>query len=283
MRYNARMGALLHSVDDIFDVLALAEACLPQDVARVAVFDADGTLWRGDIGDTAFAAAADAGLVNEKTWSGPVRTWAARWAVSLPEDPRVGLPRILAAAHAGELAQAGRARGLDDGAWRRELYEMQAWIYAGHSRAAVEAFGERLFAAGFAAQIFTDMGALLRGLRARHVDVYVASASHGALVAPGARRLDVDRERALGMEPAVDEEGRGLPRTSVCTYGPGKAAVVRKVLEGKRPLLAFGDSVLGTDKELLESAHRPFAIASSGVHREAALRDPRMHLFDPTR
>jgi hypothetical protein len=84
------------------------------------------------------------------------------------------------------------------------------------------------------------------------------------------RRLGVVDDDVLGMTPDLDDNGRTLPRVSVGTFGPDKAALVRGHLRG-RPLLAFGDAVTTTDRELLRSAHRPFAVETRGVHREAAV------------
>ena len=277
------MGSLLPSLDALLTAVREAAAQAGPEVARAAVFDADGTLWRGDIGDAAFEAAAAADMIDRATWDGPVRDWAARWDLELPDEIEAGVARIFRAARGPELADAGVRHGRAEGAWREELYAMQAWVYAGRARSAVQDFGERLFHEGFADGIFTDMHALLRALDALGIEVWIASASHGALVAAGAPRLDVQLARALGMEPALDDEGRTLPRIARGTYGPAKAEAARTALGGRRPLAACGDSVLTTDRELLETAVLPVAVAPRGAHREAALAHTRMHLFDPRR
>jgi phosphatidylglycerophosphatase C len=259
------------TVDSLLAALDRIEpATLPTDVARVAVFDADGTLWRGDIGDVAFERAADAGLIADATWGGPLVAWAASWGVTLPAEKRAGTRRIV------ELAAA---RPFDDHAFKQSLYDMQAWIYAGARRPQLEAFAEAIFIEGFEAGIFADMRRLVAALAARGVEVLVASASHGALVVPGARRLGIDRSFVLGTEPAVDEVGVALPAAGVSMYGPRKAAAVSLRLEGRRPLLAFGDSILTTDKELLALAHLPVAVAPRGAHAEAARAHPTLRVL----
>lgn len=277
------MARLLASLDELVALVRSAAALVGPDVARAAVFDADGTLWRGDIGDAAFEAAAAAGMIDDATWRGPMAEWARRWDLELPADPHSGIARIFRASAGGELARAAQRRGLPEGAWREDLYSMQAWAYAGRTRAAVEAFGARLFDEGFAEGVFLEMRALIDALTAEGIEVWIASASHGALVAAGAHHLHIEAARALGMEPALDDAGVTLPRIARGTYGPGKAEVARHALGGRRPLAAFGDSVLTTDRELLESALVPVAVASHGAHREAALAHPRISLFDPKR
>ena len=276
------MGTL---VDDVAALLQRIpdRSAWPDDVEAVAVFDADHTLWNGDIGDAAFGAAADAGLLSAATWRGPVVDWARGWGLSVGDDPVAGTRAIFAAVESGALQATATARGLDASAWKGSLYAMQAWVYAGLRRDDVAAFGERLFAQGFAERIWEDMRAVVDGLRARGVQVLIASASHGALVVPGAQRLALADDAVAGMEPVVDGDGVIQPAIAQDTYGPGKASVVRRLLGGRRPLLAFGDSVLATDRELLALAHQGVAVATKGAHREAALHDPRLWLFDPRR
>lgn len=277
------MGSLLPSLDALLTAVREAAAQAGPEVARAAVFDADGTLWRGDIGDAAFEAAAGAGMIERATWDGPVRAWAARWDLELPDELQAGVERIFRAARGTELADAGQRHGRAEGAWREELYAMQAWVYAGRPRDAVHDFGARLFDEGFADGVFAEMRALVDALHALGIEVWIASASHGALVAAGAPRLGVPVPRALGMEPALDEAGRTLARIARGTYGPAKAEAARAALAGRRPLAAFGDSVLSTDRELLESAELPVAVAPRGAHRDAALAHARIRLFDPRR
>ena len=258
------------------DVVPLLAGASPAGHARAAVFDADGTLWAGDIGDAAFIACARAGLVSDAMFEGPLAAWAARAGVTLPRDKIAAIDHLVRLHEDGTLAALGRARGLDDDGWRRDYYEMQAWIFADQPREAIVAFGDRLLDDGIGAGIFASMRALLSALEEAGIAVHLASASHAALVEAGARRLGVDPARVAGMEP---EPGLST-RMKARTYGDDKRDTARARL-GAPPLAAFGDSVLFTDRALLESAHAPFAVATKGKHREAALAHARMILVDP--
>lgn len=244
--------------------------------ARAAVFDADGTLWRGDIGDAAFSACARAGLVSDAMFTGPVRAWAARTGLSLPQEKVEGIDRIVHAHESGELASLGAQRGLDEDGWRRDFYEMQAWIYADQRREDVVAFGDMLMRESLAEGIFASMVELLEALEAARIAVHLASASHAALVEAGAVYLRVPAARVAGMEPEPGLTTQMRART----YGADKRNTAAARL-GAAPLAAFGDSVLFTDRALLESAHQPFAVATKGPHREAARLHERMILVDP--
>ena len=103
--------------------------------------------------------------------------------------------RRMAAAASGQLTSTAMARGLPPSGWKADLYAMQAWVYAGRTPTDIEAHGERLFATGFAEHIYGDMQRVVTGLIERGVEVWIASASHRALVIPGARRLGIDPAR----------------------------------------------------------------------------------------
>ena len=278
-------GLMTHPVAELPLLLAAIDVALASDlgadVARAAVFDADGTLWRGDIGDTAFAAACDAGFVDDVTYQGHVRPWAASFGIDLSSETRVGMATLVDPAIHSRFKASAVARGLAETGYRRDFFAMQAWVYAGQKRDDIEAFGERLFAAGFERQIFEQMRELVVALKHRQVDVFIASASHIALVWPGAKRLGIPRDHVMGMSPSLDAKQRQLPELPVTTYGPDKAAVTFGRLQLRRPLLAFGDSVLGTDRELLALSVAPVAVATQGLHRAAAIACPRMLVFDP--
>jgi phosphoserine phosphatase len=257
-------------------VAALVSSTNDAGCVRSAVFDADGTLWAGDIGDAAFAESARAGLVSDAMFAGPLLSWATRVGLTLPGDKVGAIAAIVAAHEDGWLRASGLRRGLGEDGWRREFYEMQAWIFADQPRDAVSLLGRRLMHEGLAARIFPSMQQLLRDLEAHDVVVHIASASHAALVQAGAAILGIPPERVAGMEPTP-----GLSTTmQVRTYGDDKRDTAMATLGG-RPLAAFGDSVLYTDRALLKAAALPFAVATSGAHRDAALADERLVLVDP--
>ncbi len=258
----------------VLDVVAALAAA--HGYARAAVFDADGTLWASDIGDAAFVDSARAGMVSDAMYRGPVRAWAQRLGLSLPDDTIAGIDAIVAAHADGSLRARALAAGLDEDGWRRDYYELQSWIYADQPREAVVDYGRRIMEGGLKAGIFTSMVQLLRDLEAAGVAVHIASASHAALVEAGAVYLGVPKAHVAGMEPKP-----GLSTSMrVRTYGDHKRDTARARL-GSPPLLAFGDSVLFTDRALLESSALPFAVAIRGAHRDAALADPRIILVDP--
>ena len=245
---------------------------LPEGVQPLAAFDADGTLWAGDIGETAFLRGFHEGVILPSTVEGPVLAWAERWGLELPEEPSLAFP-LLCHLCEGEriLEQLPAHACLDDA--RADLYGMQAWAYTGRTALEVEAYGERLFAAGFERTLFSWAPELLAALRERGIEVVIASASHRDLVVPGAARLGIARERVYGSLPRTCPQGTYVPTPGCALYGDAKARVVEEHLAGRgggKPLLAFGDSVAWTDRALLASALMPVAVRPTGVHLEEA-------------
>jgi phosphoserine phosphatase len=253
----------LTTIDALLDIAA---APLAEGVARAAMFDADGTIWRGDIGDEAFARAH--ALVLDSTWPA-LHAFCARYGARVST-----FDELVQLALSRGIGDAARAQGISDDVWRADLFEMQAWVYAGRTRAEIAALGHSF-------DVFPQMRALLDGLRALGVRTAVVSASHGALVE--AAHLPVDA--VYGMEPALDDQGRTIAaRMQRSTYAHGKVTATQEFLASTtlRPLFAFGDSVLATDRALLAYAHVPVAVNAHGAHRDAARAHPRMFLLDPT-
>lgn len=273
---SATLSSLLREIDEALD------RGLPDDVRPLAAFDADGTLWSGDVGETAFLRGFDDGVILPATVSGPLLAWAKRWALDLDDDPALAFARL------GELCDGERilevlpdGMGFDEA--RHDLYAMQAWIYAGRTREEVEAYGERLFRGGLEDTLHPFSAPLLEALCARGLDVIVVSGSHRDLVVPGVARLGLEPARVYGSLPDVDEAGRYLPTDGCALYGDAKERKVRAHLDDKhrgdepggekggvRPLLSFGDSVEATDRALLACAAMPVAVRPTGRHLEAA-------------
>lgn len=257
------------------DVEAWLRAPPPSRSAPLALFDADGTLWAGDLGETAFRRGFVRGVISAPCVEGPLRSWAASWGVHL-EGPAERAFAELAARCEGDqiLAAAPPALG-PDGA-RVDLYSMQAWAYAGASDEALRAYGASLFAEHFAARVHAFVPGLLDALRQRGIETWVISGTHRALIAPAARTLGFADHQIFGSLPERDAAGRYVPTPGCALYGPAKA----RLLEGKRVCLAFGDSVQATDREMLALADIPVAVCPAGAHLEAALAQGMRILYE---
>ena len=206
-------------------------------------FDADDTLWDGDLG---------IGLLE----------WASTRKVLAAADGGKG-----AFARYQELRAADEARGL----------EVCATFFAGLPVARVAELAEAHFRERMAARVFPAIRTLLVFLASRGAAVYVVSASPRFAVLPGTRALGIPDAQVAGIELAA--EG-GVYRDHLAgpiTWRAEKAlALVR--LAGRGPVLAAGNG--SNDLELLASAT---GLAIAVNPSTSARRDGEASLHDAAR
>lgn len=236
----------------------------------VVAFDADGTIWAGDVGEDYFH------YFLERA---PLLEPAARAVEAHAE------------AH-------GIARGADAHATLRAVWdayrhdrfpedvvcEMVAWCAAGRSRADVEALARAAVAPDLASRLRPELAPVLDWVRAHpEVEAWVVSASprfvvDAALEALG-DRLPLSRARVVGIEPLWSGDVM-LPEVArPISYAQGKVSCLRAHVGPARPLLgAFGDS--GFDAALLSTADVPVGVrpkprlVEAGVPGLLVLREP---------
>jgi phosphatidylglycerophosphatase C len=261
------LATLIESTVD--ELLAEIGALRPgQDVAPTAAFDADGTLWAGDVGFLLFE------------WA--VRHQALRPAAAGP------LARALAGA--GEAS-----RDLHQDAWRlfelyregrfgeRDVCMMMAWCFAGWSAGDLHALARRVLEeAGYPGPVHEGVRSLVDGLRAQRLSIVVVSGSPCWVVVEACRYLGIEPPAIFAMTPCTTPEGRvGTDMVAPITYREGKVQAVRSACAGRRPLVAFGDS--SGDLPMLEDAHRAVAVTARPAVLEAARIRPERWRILPIR
>ena len=220
----------------------------------VIASDGDGTLWRGDIGETLFEAAlADRALRDD---AGPaLSAEAERFEIAASADPH---------GTAAALYEAQKAGRYPD----RAAYAMMAWCFAGYTEGELRSYADEVLDR-------SDFEASLRSFTRRLVEFadeaghsfWLVSASPLAVVQAAAARLGLAPERCVAMLPAT-EGGVLLPRLAAeATYAEGKVRRLRDVT--KAPLLAgLGDSLY--DAALISEARVGVAVCPK-PELEAAL------------
>jgi len=191
--------------------------------AGVAAFDADGTLWEGDIGEEVLREL----IVRQLLVDSPADPWG-EYVALVKRDPAEGF------------AFSGRVmHGLSE----RLLRELSAEIFA----RTVEA------------QVFPGMRWLLAELHRLGWETYIVSASNRWSVEVAVATLGVPAThvRALDVE-VVDGKLTERVFEPIPTLG-GKATLLQAAA-GRAPDVAFGNSVL--DVPLLLSAAIPVAVGS---------------------
>lgn len=207
---------------------AQSASAVPAPVA----FDADGTLWRGDIGEDLLRfLAAEGHLPRHRNRRGVYAEYERRVAAE-PADAYAYAVEVMA-----DLAEP-ELQGLCD----------------------------TFFAQRFRGRLFSWVPALFSLLHQRGVPTWIVSASPLWPVRSGARALGVPDERVVGVTCRLDAQRRltgEVIRPVPC--GEGKVHWLREA--GVRPGLAFGNGDL--DLPMLAYAERAVVVAPHSPHGDA--------------
>ncbi|MBI3183918.1 MAG: haloacid dehalogenase-like hydrolase [Myxococcales bacterium] len=211
----------------VSEVRALAGGCV--------ALDADGTLWRGDVGEDF------------------LRYLAA-------EDQ---LPR-----HRG-------SRGVYEEYERRvsrspaEGYAFAVEVMADFEEAALSRVCGDFFRRRFLGRFFAFARPLVDELSAAGLEVWIVSASPRWVVAPGGQELGIPAERVIGVDCGIDRGRLTGQVFEPIPCGEGKVTLLEG--RGRRPALAVGNGEL--DLPMLSYAERALVIAPYGEERNALVRE----------
>lgn len=194
---------------------ARVQALGREEPGGLAVFDADGTLWREDVGEAFLRHLVDLG-----------------W-VTLPDgsDPYAAYERAV---------DRDRARG----------YAYAAQLQAGLDVARVAAEAERFARAWVPPRLIEDAVALRGACERAGLTPWVVSASALPIVLAAAPLAGIPRHRCRGIEVEIDSGKFTANVIEPITYAAGKVAAAR---QAGRLVLACGDSFTG-DLPMLEAA-----------------------------
>lgn len=227
-------------------VQRLAEARRLIDDENVTLaFDADGTLWSGDVGDDLFRALIHARAVREIAYDALVR-----------EAETFG---IAYSGNATDVAQTLFATLAFSKYPEERAFAMMAWVFAGASLNDAIAFSRDVVkATNLEGRLHRFLDPVFDWARKENVAVWVVSASAKWMVELGAAMFGIPSDHVIGMMPVVKDgliqaELAGLP-----IYGPNKPIMLREMNPRGVLLGAFGDS--NFDAPLLKMAHVPVAV-----------------------
>jgi phosphoserine phosphatase len=190
---------------------------------QLAVFDCDGTLWRGDSGAGFFYWELDAGLIPPEV---------ASWARARYDEYKAG--------RVSEEQMCGEMVTMNAGVSEEAI-----------ARAACDFFEQRV-----AANIFPEMLELTTRLRAGGSELWAVSSTCAWVVEVGVERFGIPAERVVAASVLIE---RGVATGTLVRVpsGAGKAAALREVV-GRPADAVFGNSV--HDLAMLEMARHPFCI-----------------------
>lgn len=232
---------MMVSVDELFSRLERA-----LDEGRgVLAFDADGTLWSGDVGEDVFLHACAHGLLK------PDATEALRELAREHGLPEVNDSNTQALA----LFEAYRAGVLPE----RRVCEMMAWAFAGWRQAALaDLVSEILHTARLEARWYEPVRQVLAWAREHTLPVVVVSASPDFVIRVATTPLGFGPNEIAATRPAI-EAGALAPRLAApVPYAEDKPRALRALHPDAPLLAAFGDNVF--DLALLREARLPVAV-----------------------
>lgn len=183
----------------------------------IAAFDADGTLWDTDLGESFFKWQIE----NSHLPNLPANPWKHYCDMKSSGDPR---PAYL------WLAQINQGQ---------TIQQVRQW-----AKQAIEPVSEL--------PIFEEQRKLIQWLQKNAVDIYVITASVKWAVEPGAHLLGIPENHVLGITTQINAQGIiQTERDGVITYREGKPEALKQKT-GQFPFFASGNTM--GDFALLESA-----------------------------
>lgn len=206
------------------DVLTALKAGAP----AVAAFDADGTLWKTDMGENFFQYKIENRLVR------------------LPADPWAHYEMLKKRSHPEAYL------------WLAQILEGQSLEQTRHwAKQALRKFEKGV-------PVFPWMQDLIQFLKSEGVAVYIVTASIKWAVEPAAETVGLNYDDVIGIETEVLSGVVTSAQKGIITYREGKTEALLARTGGKAPVLAAGNTM--GDFALLQSAQVRFANVSDLPH-----------------
>jgi HAD superfamily phosphoserine phosphatase-like hydrolase len=208
---------------------------------KLATFDCDGTLWRGDAGEGFFDWELKRGLVSDDI---------VRWARPRYADYKAGK--------------------VDEETMCGEMVIM----HRGLREAEVQQAAQEYFDSVFLPNIFPEMRELIARLEQLGCEVWAVSSSNLWIIRACAKHFGIDEGKILAATAEI-ENGRVTDRLIRVPTGEAKPQAIRQVIK-RTPDAAFGNS--RWDTEMLAMARAAFAVnANPDLKKTAVARGWTVH------
>lgn len=237
-------------------LLELLEQNRGADASLIA-FDADGTLWTGDVSDDVFLSACREGWLLDAALP---RLQEQAEVVGV--DPS-GSPSEVAL----RLFEANQ-RGLFD---ECTLFAMMTWCYAGRGvRELTEYAAKVLVRESLEKRLRPEFERVLSWARNQNLVCVVVSASPHPIVTWAASHWGFAPERIIGTIPLLQAGVIADQILDEVPFGANKCMLLKRRFPDQRVLASFGDSHF--DFELLECAEIPVAVCPKPALSSSLLR-----------
>lgn len=247
--------------DETFDALleTLLSQPLPEGVGKLAVFDADETLWACDVGEDFFDWFVETERLHPSI-ANQVLATIKKLDPTLADDPVLALKQLLQGYHQGHY------HGV-------ESYVLMVWCMAGHSPDQLRQWTEARIPTLLYQRVYTEQLATIEKLERAGIRCFIVSASNLWSVQAGAAHLQLpmSQVRAIGLEIQEGVVTERLLRP--IPVDTGKPEVVQQLGLGK-PLLGFGDSRY--DIPMLSQCYQPILINPKPIALAGAAQHPQL-------
>jgi phosphoserine phosphatase len=211
----------------------------------VLAFDADGTLWSGDVGEDVFVSATAEGALRAAALP-PLQRLAAEFGMQLLPEPNAQAQLLFEAYLGGKLPESLAC-------------EMMAWGFAGFAEQELARFVcSVLQRRRLESRRFMRLLPVFEWARAHGLRTLIVSASPDFVICEAIRAWNVSRQEIAACSPRRVAGMLSTELVSPLPYLDEKVHAVRALAPGAPLLAAFGDN--GFDAPLLCAAHLPFAV-----------------------
>jgi len=235
------------------------------DRPSALAFDADGTLWSGDVGEDVFRFAVNHGRLREAA-----RAELERQALSR------GFP---CGSDANATAQLLFDAYLDGRYPEREICELMTWCYAGYSVPEMaNLVREALIVAQHAQRLNEELRPILEFAREHQLRTIVISASPRTTVEVAASAWGFAPRDIAASTPRIVADVIAAEMAEPVPYGAAKCVAGRALLGGLHWLAAFGDNVF--DMDMLREAELGVAVRPKAALRARLAEIPGVQVLD---
>jgi phosphatidylglycerophosphatase C len=211
----------------------------------ILAFDADGTLWSGDVGNDLFHALVARRALRNAAHDALAQE-AAEFGIASAEDT-TDIAQALFDAH--ETGQYPEDR----------CFAMMAWAFAGMSLSEARSFSHEVVKeTNLESRLHRFLDPVFAWANRENVGLWVVSASPKWMVEIGVAMFGIPSENVIGMMPVVENEIIRPKLDGLPIYGINKPKVLKQARPHSVLLGGFGDS--SYDVPLLQMARLPVAI-----------------------
>jgi len=226
-------------------VSARLQALLLERGDGVLAFDADGTLWSGDVGEDVFHLAVKHAALHEAAGPELARV-AEQYGIPSQGNPSQIARRLFDAYLSGTFPE-------------RDVCAMMSWCYAGWSVAELRAFARRAFdETNLRGRLFQGLAFVFDLAKEHGIRTLVVSASPQAIVEEAVAEWGLDAQDVVACRPALEGDVILPALAAPVPYAGEKPTALARATGGRGILASFGDNVF--DFELLRAARLAVAV-----------------------